>query len=343
MPRKIIYDPKRDYYDMLRLDTDASIEDVRLAYRQRVREFHPDLHPERAGWATEQLQLVNEAYDVLRQPALRKEYDRVRWPHSRFKSRSKHNTYNSPFSRPGYDPNLPWWEQLGGTAPNQGRQTSYARRHQAQQAAAAAQSQTSWLPQSVLRRLEPTLQILIGIWRSPYAGLLTLLSILLAINIAVLSYAFMAPDDGGPLNVLWNIFGRQTATPIVSPESTTTADRLFRQCSDPGIQISAPVDFDIVEGTFVIQGTVQHAELWHYTLEIGYLGKTITATSVPDQWRSIRLPPANQSLPEQTIAEGELTNGVNLDGQPSGYYAVRLRVTLRNGTELLPCDVVVRH
>ena len=59
MRRKITYDPDRDYYTVLGIDTGATTAEVRLAFRRAVREVHPDLNPYRAEWATEQLQLVN--------------------------------------------------------------------------------------------------------------------------------------------------------------------------------------------------------------------------------------------------------------------------------------------
>ena len=36
---------KRDYYEVLGVDKNASVEDIKKAYRKKAKECHPDLHP----------------------------------------------------------------------------------------------------------------------------------------------------------------------------------------------------------------------------------------------------------------------------------------------------------
>ena len=62
-----------DYYAILDVPTDASIEDIKRAYRSKAHRCHPD-----HGGSHEQMLLINEAFEVLRNPALRREYDYVR-------------------------------------------------------------------------------------------------------------------------------------------------------------------------------------------------------------------------------------------------------------------------
>ncbi|MFB6125920.1 MAG: J domain-containing protein [Halolamina sp.] len=65
----------RDFYDVLGVDEDADSEELNQAYRDRAREYHPDLNDgERATWM---FTLVNRANDVLSDPAERAAYDRL--------------------------------------------------------------------------------------------------------------------------------------------------------------------------------------------------------------------------------------------------------------------------
>jgi hypothetical protein len=73
---RITYDPYRDYYIVLMLSSQATVEEIQRAYRERAKVLHPDRNKEPN--ATEQFQLLNEAYEVLRDPDLRYVYDRLR-------------------------------------------------------------------------------------------------------------------------------------------------------------------------------------------------------------------------------------------------------------------------
>jgi hypothetical protein len=328
MRRKIIYDPKRDYYSILGIDTNASIDEIRLAYRRSVRQVHPDLHPDQADWATKQIQLINEAYAVLRSPTQRREYDGLRWPHLR----SKPETVRpSPFTMPAYDASRPWWEQhaprrypftdnIPDAAPKNGRPSWLV--------------VSDWLHSHHLGLIEPTWITLIGIWRSPYANLLSFLSILLALNVAVLIYAAITPQNFDNLLQLPPI----TLTPYQFP--TSTPDQLYLDCSDLGVQISNPDQYEWVGNTFSIIGTVDHPELAYYLIQVGYME---SAAAVPTRWRTVRPRPPSLSETEDAVQKGLLTEGITMRGRPSGYYAVRLRVVLQDQTELLPCDVVIQH
>ena len=83
MPR-LSYDPANDYYTLLGLTPRATPDQVQRAFRRLAKEVHPDRNPEDQGRATARFQALNEAYHVLDDPDLRREYDRLRWPHLRF-------------------------------------------------------------------------------------------------------------------------------------------------------------------------------------------------------------------------------------------------------------------
>lgn len=65
----------RDYYDVLGLPRDASATDIKRAYRRLAMEFHPDRN-DGDKRAEEQFKEATEAYEVLRDPAKRAQYDR---------------------------------------------------------------------------------------------------------------------------------------------------------------------------------------------------------------------------------------------------------------------------
>ncbi len=63
-----------DYYKKLGLDSSASAEDIKKAYRKLARKLHPDLNPNDAS-AKQKFQEINEANEVLSDPEKRKKYD----------------------------------------------------------------------------------------------------------------------------------------------------------------------------------------------------------------------------------------------------------------------------
>jgi len=61
----------RDYYSILGVLPNASPEEIRSAYRSRAKRYHPDHFGRDAG----PFRRIQEAYDVLSDPALRNTYD----------------------------------------------------------------------------------------------------------------------------------------------------------------------------------------------------------------------------------------------------------------------------
>ena len=66
-----------DHYARLGVQPSASAEEIRRAYRQKAQETHPDRNPDDPN-AAERFQKVKEAYQVLRDPERRAQYDDVR-------------------------------------------------------------------------------------------------------------------------------------------------------------------------------------------------------------------------------------------------------------------------
>lgn len=65
----------RDYYQILNVSKNASQEEIKKAYRNLAREYHPDVNPDDPK-AEEKFKDINEAYQVLSDKDKRDKYDR---------------------------------------------------------------------------------------------------------------------------------------------------------------------------------------------------------------------------------------------------------------------------
>lgn len=88
----------KDYYETLGVPRSASDGDIKKAFRRLAREYHPDVAKDKKK-AEEKFKEVNEAYEVLGDPAKRKKYDQLG---ANWKS-------GAEFRPP------PGWEGFGGT------------------------------------------------------------------------------------------------------------------------------------------------------------------------------------------------------------------------------------
>jgi curved DNA-binding protein CbpA len=91
--------PFQDHYEILGVPVDADPLEVRRAYRQKVKEFHPDVSADKAG-ATEAFIRLKEAYNVLSDPERRTNFDLIRANH-RARARETGPTHHRTTSHSG--------------------------------------------------------------------------------------------------------------------------------------------------------------------------------------------------------------------------------------------------
>ena len=65
---------KRDYYEVLGVEKNASDSEMKRAYRNLARKFHPDVNKD--DGAEDTFKQISEAYDVLSDSQRRAAYDR---------------------------------------------------------------------------------------------------------------------------------------------------------------------------------------------------------------------------------------------------------------------------
>jgi hypothetical protein len=69
--------PQRNQlYNELQIEPNATQEQIKTAYRELARRWHPDKNPGNVGPATERFQQISLAYSVLSDPVKRNDYDR---------------------------------------------------------------------------------------------------------------------------------------------------------------------------------------------------------------------------------------------------------------------------
>ncbi len=65
-----------NYYKILNISKNASIAEIKKAYLNELKKYHPDIYKGDASFAQDKTAKLNEIYSVLKDENLRKEYDK---------------------------------------------------------------------------------------------------------------------------------------------------------------------------------------------------------------------------------------------------------------------------
>ncbi len=65
-----------NYYEILEVDQDSSLREIKKSFRRKAKQIHPDLQNKDKRASEEQMKILLRAYKVLIDPVKREEYDR---------------------------------------------------------------------------------------------------------------------------------------------------------------------------------------------------------------------------------------------------------------------------
>lgn len=107
-----------DPYKVLGVSRDATKEEIKKAYRQKAKEYHPDLHPDDPE-AERKMNEVNEAYDMLNHPEKYKQAEQRTTgnPYGQSYGNAYGNPYGNPYGSPFGNPFGGFYGNSGATRP----------------------------------------------------------------------------------------------------------------------------------------------------------------------------------------------------------------------------------
>jgi hypothetical protein len=243
----IRYDPQNDFYQLLGVPTNANLEQVQRAFRQRAKELHPDRNPDRVRWATEQFRRLSEAYEVLSDAARRWEYDRQRRKVKPAAYADWAAWQAEPASARTPDPSEgeAFWTWYRNVKP---RYTRYN---------------------------DPYAAAVRNLFVSPYRYVLMILGIVFLANVIFIS---LAQGNGLMQRALQQ---EQTAIALSLAPTQTYSAAWRARCPDPNARIALPQpDSRVDPAQFLVRGTADHPDFDHYELYAFAYGEATQQPSI---------------------------------------------------------------
>lgn len=344
--RHVRYDLYNDFYMVLGVDPAASNEDLQRAYRQRAKDVHPDRNPEKLAWANDQVRRLNEAYDVLKDPDLRAEYDRQRGryhPHGgpgtgwqTQTGRARSSAARSSAGRT--EPEPAFWEYANPPRPPSGRPRPWAR-YQSR----AGRSPSWWPSGGVRNHYFAAFRTLL---RGPYRFVLVIFLAVLIVSLVlamfiILSRVAMERTRRGqgtqagqaPASNVVQTQPNFIVVTLQPPDRTKLPSRCDDQVNITNPTAGDEINFEL----FDIKGTATHDQFESFTVEIDANSSNQATAAIPFRWvlmPEVRVP----------VRDGLLVEKTSIRNMVEGDYVLRLKVTLReNLPPPPPCEVVIHR
>ncbi len=316
MQRRIRYDPQYDYYDVLGVESHASMDVIQRAYWSRAKQLHPDLNLDRPEWAKEQFQRLNDAYRTLTDPQSRHIYDELRWPYRTYATSptTSSNVEEAPHSADNSQ------HQPFSATPRFVKQRTVPRRARAEA--------VDFGRRKVFRRL--------------HRYLLIVLAGALIINAAFI-IGFLVSDDGDGARPTV----AEAATNRPSPSSGGTVSNTIPEATivptvtltrinpcGPYLELFSPESSTIIsdeDDPLPITGRVQHPDMFTYQIVLNTAAPSATPVV-------LREADSRRELP---IAQGTLGLWSDLPDFSPGSYVIVVTVLAKDGQTLGICSVVV--
>jgi hypothetical protein len=301
------YDPLNDLYTVLGVPSNATQDQVHQAFRAKAKIVHPDRNPDRQDWANEQFRRLNEAYDVLRDPDLRFQYDMIRKP---FAPNDPIRAPKQPFTRP-------FWRVAG-------YDDLYARQKR-------WEDYISGVPRSPTARTSRRKTRIV----TPQV-LFALSLMVLFVNMYLLMQMSNTPSIPTPVPATAdvNIVAAQPFRLVTIPPAMgigNTAPQTST-CDNPNVTITFPTPgFHINYEPFTIQGSAYDELFSSFIIEVDALDHS---DRLYKRWTL-------SSPVFDPVQNDALVRGVTIQNVTTGTFILRLRVFLTDGSVLPPCEVII--